>query len=68
MLPAIIILVVVVVVILFIVGIYNGLVTRRNRVDEATHRSRSSSSAATDLIRTLSTRSRATWTSRRAFS
>jgi LemA protein len=34
MLPAIIILVVVVVVILFIVGIYNGLVTRRNRVDE----------------------------------
>ena len=34
MLPVIIILVVVVVVILFIVGIYNGLVTRRNRVDE----------------------------------
>jgi LemA protein len=34
MLPAIIILVVVVVVILFIVGIYNGLVTKRNRVDE----------------------------------
>jgi LemA protein len=35
MLPAIIILVVVVLVILFVVGIYNGLVTRRNRVDEA---------------------------------
>jgi LemA protein len=34
MLPAIIILVVVVVVIVFVVGIYNGLVTRRNRVDE----------------------------------
>ena len=34
MLPAIIILVVVVLVILFVVGIYNGLVTRRNRVDE----------------------------------
>jgi LemA protein len=35
MLPAIIIVVVIVVVILFVVGIYNGLVTRRNRVDEA---------------------------------
>ena len=35
MLPAIIILVVVVVVVLFVVGIYNGLVTKRNRVDEA---------------------------------
>jgi LemA protein len=33
--PLIILLVVVVVVVLIIVGIYNGLVTRRNRIDEA---------------------------------
>jgi LemA protein len=33
--PLIILLVVVVVVVLFVVGIYNGLVTRRNRIDEA---------------------------------
>jgi LemA protein len=35
MLPAIIVLVVLVVLVLFVVGIYNGLVTKRNRVDEA---------------------------------
>ncbi len=33
--PLIILLVVVVVVVLFVVGMYNGLVTRRNRIDEA---------------------------------
>jgi LemA protein len=36
MLPLIVVLVVLVVLVLFVVGIYNGLVTRRNRVDEAT--------------------------------
>ncbi|HJX68251.1 MAG TPA: LemA family protein [Candidatus Limnocylindrales bacterium] len=35
MLPLIIVLVVLVVLVLLLVGIYNGLVTRRNRVDEA---------------------------------
>jgi LemA protein len=35
MLPLIIVIVVLVVLIVFLVGIYNGLVTRRNRVDEA---------------------------------
>jgi LemA protein len=35
MLPLIIVLVVVVVLVLIVVGIYNGLVTRRNRIDEA---------------------------------
>jgi LemA protein len=35
MLPLIIVIVVLVVLVLLVVGIYNGLVTRRNRVDEA---------------------------------
>jgi LemA protein len=35
MVPLIIVLVVVLVLIVFVVGIYNGLVTKRNRVDEA---------------------------------
>jgi LemA protein len=35
MVPLIIVLVVVVVLVVFLVGIYNGLVTKRNRVDEA---------------------------------
>jgi hypothetical protein len=35
MLVPIIIIVVLVVLVLFLVGIYNGLVTKRNRVDEA---------------------------------
>jgi LemA protein len=35
MLPLIIVIVVLVVLVAFVVGIYNGLVTRRNRVDEA---------------------------------
>jgi LemA protein len=35
MVPLIIVLVVIVVLVVFLVGIYNGLVTKRNRVDEA---------------------------------
>jgi LemA protein len=35
MVPLIIVLVVVVVLVVFLIGIYNGLVTKRNRVDEA---------------------------------
>jgi LemA protein len=35
MVPLIIVLVVVVVLVVFLVGIYNGLITKRNRVDEA---------------------------------